>query len=95
MLNNHTISRLWALAFSQWQNNDDDTRKNHEVIVDFVTETVESETANLRTALNDSNQLMSVLLSDPLVHKDSKDFIRKRLETNKAIISREGEKAHA
>lgn len=95
MLNKTTIAKLWTLANAQWINSEDDSRKSPEVIVDFTIETIDSETRNLRTALIDTNQLMSVLLADPLVHKDQKDFIRKRLETNKAIILSEGEKAHA
>ncbi len=95
MLNKYQITKLWSLAHNQWIHDENDDRKKNDVIVDFTIDTVSSETSNLRTALNDTNQLLSVLLSDPLVQKDQKDFIRKRLETNKAIISMEGEKTHA
>lgn len=96
MLNKKEISAAWKVAFNEFQNNEDDERENyHAVVTDFVVDVIDTETSNLITALNDTNQLMSVLVADPLVQKDQKDFIRKRIETNKAIIKREGEKVNA
>ena len=95
MLSKYQIAKAWALSHGHWTNDEDDRRKVHEVVVDFTKETIDCEIKALQTALNDTNQLMSVLLADPLVHKDQKDFIKKRLELNKTILQREGETAYA
>lgn len=77
---------MYDCNHKKWQANEDDNRKIHEVAVDFTIGCIELETAPLRHAIDTTNHLLTVLLADPLVHKDQKEYIQKRLEINRKLL---------
>lgn len=80
------ITKSYTIYHNQWIHNEDDTRKHHEVSIDFAIRVTGVEAAPLKMALDHTNHLLAVLLSDPLVQKDQKAYIEARLVANKQIL---------
>jgi len=86
MLSTNEIAIVWKTAFNEYQNNEDDPRKIHDVVIDFTSEVLKSEVNPLITALKNNCRLFVVQLNDPLIPKDHKNYIRECLDKTQALI---------
>lgn len=76
------IRALFEAAKKAWQLNDDDQRKEFVFTVDFIYRTSQSYIGQLKL----NNHFLKTLRNDPLIQKDTRDYIQVLIEDNDKLL---------
>ena len=86
MLIKKQIEKGYFINLKKWQDDEDDRRTQHQINIDYTAYVLKVETRKMQSALENTNNLLTILLNDPLVQKDQKEFIQKRIDFNRIIL---------